>query len=194
MLLIIDNYDSFTYNLYQYALEFCSNIVVYRNDKISIAEIKELNPDGIIISPGPGNPYDAGICMDIIKQFSGIIPILGVCLGHQAIAATFGAEVVKAKNIMHGKSSLVSHNSSILYKNIKKDFTAGRYHSLIVKKDSLPEILDITALTKDDEIMGIQHRDHQTYGVQFHPESILSVDGKEIIKNFVNLSLEKTAC
>ena len=185
MILIIDNYDSFTYNLYQIICELVDCVTVLRNDKISIAKIKRLSPDGIILSPGPGKPEDAGLCVEIIRKFSGKIPILGVCLGHQAVAVAFGGFVIKSKEIIHGKASCVYHNGSNLYHGVPLPFKAGRYHSLVVDRKSLPGQLNVEAETANEIIMGIKHYEHPTYGVQFHPESILSEYGKEIIKNFI---------
>lgn len=185
MILIIDNYDSFTYNLYQIVSQLDEEVIVFRNDEITIDQIKRLSPDSIILSPGPGKPEDAGICIDIIRHFSGVIPILGVCLGHQAIAIAFGGNVIKADEIFHGKSTLIFHNRNGLYRDISLPFQAGRYHSLIVEKKSLPLELRIEAETANETIMGIKHNVHQTYGVQFHPESILTDSGANLIKNFV---------
>lgn len=193
MFLIIDNYDSFTYNLYQGVAQLTPDVKVIRNDKIDIALIKKLSPQGIIISPGPGRPESAGACIDIIRHYSGEIPLLGVCLGHQAIAAAFGANVIKANAIVHGKSSLVFHNRSVLYKNISLPFKAGRYHSLLVERKSLPDDLIIDAETPDELIMAIRHRSHPTFGMQFHPESILSEHGMKIIKNFIHFCQQEVA-
>jgi anthranilate synthase component II len=185
MILIIDNYDSFTYNLYQIVAQLDANIKVVRNNEISLDEIAILSPTAIIISPGPGKPEDAGICVDMIRQFSGIIPILGICLGHQAIAHAFGASVIQATQMMHGKRSLIFHNRSALYQSMNLPFQAGRYHSLIVEKSSLPKTLIIEAETGDGIIMGIKHIKHPTFGMQFHPESILSDSGSRILENFI---------
>ncbi|MFW6269610.1 MAG: anthranilate synthase component II [Bacillota bacterium] len=187
MVLVIDNYDSFTYNLVQYIGEM-SEVKVLRNDKFKLNHIYSLNPAYIIISPGPGRPETAGQSCNIIKEFKGQIPILGVCLGHQCIGSTFGAEIKKAENIFHGKTSkiLIKHKNK-LFKNINDQFTATRYHSLIINPATVPDCLQITALTEDNEIMGIKHREYQVYGVQFHPESILTENGKKIIKNFLNI-------
>ncbi len=195
MILIIDNYDSFTYNLYQFIAQLVTDVKVIRNNKITIEEIRQLSPTAIILSPGPGIPEDAGACIDIVKNFSGEIPILGVCLGHQAIAAAFGGTVVKSNQIMHGKTSVVFHNRGTLYKNMPLPFQAGRYHSLSVEKKSLPSQLNIEAETADQIIMGLRHVEHPTFGVQFHPESILSDGGMHIIENFiVNYTLETQVC
>jgi para-aminobenzoate synthetase component 2 len=187
MILFIDNYDSFTYNLVQYAGEFTSEIAVYRNDAITIDEIKNINPDKILISPGPCTPKEAGISVDVIKEFGKKgIPILGVCLGHQAIGYAYGGNVIRASKIMHGKISKIVHDKSGVFKDIPSPFTATRYHSLIVEKASLPDCLGITASTEDDgTIMGLSHKEYPVYGVQFHPESILTEHGKQIIRNFV---------
>lgn len=191
MMLLIDNYDSFTYNLYQIVSQLEEEVVVSRNDKISIAEIKELSPDGIILSPGPGRPEEAGLCLEVIRCYSGHIPILGVCLGHQAIALAFGAKIAKANKIFHGKSSFIFHNRHDLYDGMSLPFQAGRYHSLIVERQSLPAELKIEAETRDEVVMGIKHHEHPTYGVQFHPESILSEGGINLIKNFIAICKQK---
>jgi len=188
MILMIDNYDSFTYNLVQYLGEMGQRLEVYRNDKLTISKIKKLKPDHIVISPGPGRPQDAGISKDVIKEFAGKIPILGVCLGHQCIGEVFGGEVVRADRLMHGKTSLIYHNNKTIFKNIKNPFTATRYHSLIVKRESLPACLEVIAHTKENEIMGMKHKKLPVWGVQFHPESILTKEGKNILANFLGLS------
>jgi len=193
MILIIDNYDSFTYNLFQYIAPLSDSVKVVRNDKISIAEIEEYQPSGIILSPGPGRPENAGICVELIRHFSNTIPILGVCLGHQAIAVAFGGDVVSAGDIVHGKSSLVYHNRSSLYQNIPLPFAAGRYHSLLVERTRLPNILKIDAENSEGLIMGISHQCNPTFGVQFHPESILTPEGINLLKNFLTLCNEKEA-
>ncbi|MFA4858771.1 MAG: aminodeoxychorismate/anthranilate synthase component II [Candidatus Margulisiibacteriota bacterium] len=186
MLLVIDNYDSFTYNLVQYLGELGATLKVIRNDKIDIAGIKKLKPAKIIISPGPGSPKDAGISVQVIKEFSGKIPILGVCLGHQSIAYAFGGKIIHARRLMHGKTSKIYHNGKDIFKGLPNPFTATRYHSLVAEKKSFPPCLKITAWTKDDkEIMGIKHKTHPTFGVQFHPESILTEEGKKLLKNFL---------
>ncbi|MEI6863333.1 MAG: aminodeoxychorismate/anthranilate synthase component II [Candidatus Omnitrophota bacterium] len=187
MILVIDNYDSFTYNLVQYLGELGAELRVYRNDKITLEEIKRIAPEKILISPGPGEPKDAGISEDVIRTFGSRTPILGVCLGHQAIGEVFGGHVVGAKNLMHGKTSKIYHNGKDLFKGIKNPFDATRYHSLIVERDSLPKVLEISAETKDKEIMGVSHREYPIYGVQFHPESILTVEGKKLLGNFLRL-------
>lgn len=185
MILMIDNYDSFTYNLVQYLGELGEDLKVVRNDQITIQEIEKLSPTHIVISPGPGNPTQAGISNEVIKKFSGKIPILGVCLGHQCIGYVFGGEVVRAERIMHGKTSLIYHDGKTIFKNIPNPFVATRYHSLIVKRETLPECLQISAWTKEGEIMGLRHKKFRVEGVQFHPESILTKEGKNILKNFL---------
>ena len=185
MILLIDNYDSFSYNLFQLVGEVNPNIQVYRNDKITIEEIENLNPECIILSPGPGKPENAGICIDIVKEFHDKIPILGVCLGHQAICAAFGGEISHAKRLMHGKSSKVSLDYDYLFKGLPSEITVGRYHSLSLVEDTLPECLEIISKSRDDgEIMAVRHKDYNVYGLQFHPESILTPDGLTIIRNF----------
>lgn len=188
MILVIDNYDSFTYNLVQYIGELGFKVKVFRNDVISIENLKKIKFSHIVISPGPGRPENAGISVDVIKEFAGKIPILGVCLGHQAIGYVFGGKIVRAKKIMHGKTSLISHNEKGIFTDIKNPFSATRYHSLVIEKKSIPDILEITALSKDDkEIMGIKHKNFKIYGVQFHPESILTLEGKKILLNFLKI-------
>ena len=186
MILLIDNYDSFTYNLYQYVGEIYENVKVVRNDQISLREIDVLNPDGIILSPGPGIPENAGICIDVVRKFGARIPILGICLGHQAIGCAYGGKVVRANNIMHGKTSEISIVQNKLFKNLENSINVMRYHSLIIEKNTLPEELEVTAESLDDkEIMAVKHREYEVYGLQFHPESILTEKGKQIIKNFL---------
>lgn len=187
MILMIDNYDSFTYNLVQYLGALGQDIKVFRNDKITLGQIKKLKPKKIVISPGPGRPEDAGISCRVIKEFSGKIPILGVCLGHQAIGFVYGGRIVGAKLLMHGKTSMIYHNKEGIFKGIPNPFEATRYHSLLVDKKSLPETLEITAWTKDNEIMGLKHKKFPLWGVQFHPESILTKSGKDILANFLKL-------
>ncbi len=184
--IVLDNYDSFTFNLVHYIMQTGADVTVFRNDKITLAELEALNPGSLVISPGPGRPQDAGISMNAIKRFSGKIPILGVCLGHQAIAASFGGTIVHAKSIMHGKTSLVTGDEKHIFKGIKKPFQAMRYHSLAVASADLPDCFEVTAKTEDGEIMGIRHVGHPTQGVQFHPESIMTSVGKRLIRNFVN--------
>ncbi len=185
MILVIDNYDSFVYNLVQYIGEMRKRIVVYRNDKISIGKIKRLKPTKIILSPGPGRPEEAGISCEIVREFSDKIPILGVCLGHQCIGYTWGAKILGAARIMHGKTSFIYHNGKDVFKNIENPFQATRYHSLIVDKKSLPSCIEVNAWTKEGEIMGIRHKKYVVYGLQFHPESILTAVGKKILRNFI---------
>jgi anthranilate synthase/aminodeoxychorismate synthase-like glutamine amidotransferase len=185
MILVIDNYDSFTYNLVQYLGELGVEMEVARNDKITIDEIKYLKPDAIVISPGPCTPYEAGVSIDVIKNFYVSVPILGVCLGHQAIGVAFGGRVIKAPVIMHGKVSEIYHNNSSIFTNLPNPFKATRYHSLIIEKETLPNCLEVTAWTSDVLIMGVRHKEFPVFGVQFHPESIMTEFGKEILKNFV---------
>ena len=187
MILMIDNYDSFTYNLVQYLSELGEKLVVYRNDKVGIAEIERLRPSRIVISPGPGRPKNAGISNQVIKKFGQYIPMLGVCLGHQCIGEVFGAKVVTAARLMHGKTSMIYHDKNIIFKGMPTPFEATRYHSLIVEKKSLPKVLQIIAWKKDDEIMGLKHRKYPVWGVQFHPESILTKEGKQLLKNFIDI-------
>ena len=184
MILMIDNYDSFTYNLVQYLGELGENLKVFRNDKLTLQQVKKFKPERIVISPGPGRPIDAGISSSLIKKFSGDIPILGVCLGHQCIAEVFGGKIVQAGRLMHGKVSSIHHNGQDIFKKIDNPFEATRYHSLIVEKKSLPKVLEITAWTGQGEIMGLRHKKLPVWGVQFHPESILTIEGKKILKNF----------
>jgi len=185
MILIIDNYDSFVYNLVQYLGELGAEIEVFRNDQIGISEIEKLNPEKIVISPGPGTPEQAGLSIEIVKHFGSRIPILGVCLGHQAIGAAFGGEIVRANRLMHGKTSEIYHDGKTIFKDIPNPFIATRYHSLIIKKDTIPSCLEITAHTDQDEIMGVRHKEFKVEGVQFHPESILTEVGKQILANFL---------
>jgi para-aminobenzoate synthetase component II len=188
MLLVIDNYDSFTYNLVQYLGELGQMIVVRRNDEVTVEEIEaRLRPERIVISPGPGTPDDAGVSLDVIGRFSSSIPILGVCLGHQAIGQAFGGKVVRAPQLRHGKASEIRHDGKTIFKGIKDCFSAGRYHSLIVDRDSLPSCLEVSASTADGLIMGLRHRELKVEGVQFHPESILTEDGKKLLANFLRL-------
>ena len=186
MLLMIDNYDSFTYNLVQYLAEIGQEVEVVRNDKISIEEINKLNPRYIVISPGPYTPNEAGISLELIEAFKGKIPILGVCLGHQSIGQAFGGKIIHAQTIMHGKTSKISHNNKGVFSGIKNPFIATRYHSLVIEKQTLPNCFDITAWTDDNEIMGIKHKELAIEGVQFHPESILSEHGHDLLKNFLD--------
>ena len=188
MLLLLDNYDSFTYNLAQYFGELGCELLIKRNDEISLEEIAALAPRHICISPGPCTPREAGISRDIILRFGGEIPILGVCLGHQCIAEAYGGRVVRAPRLMHGKSSVISHNGSALFVDLSTPFEAGRYHSLVVERSSVPPCLEITAESDDGEIMALRHREFSVQGVQFHPESVLTYDGKKILANFLALS------
>ncbi len=187
MVIIVDNYDSFTYNLVQQIGAFGEKMEVFRNDKISLDKIEKENPSHIIISPGPCTPKEAGISNDIIRYFSGKIPILGVCLGHQCIAYTYGADIIRARRLMHGKTSMIIHDGKTIYKGLSNPFEATRYHSLIVKEDSLPDCFEITARADNDEIMGIRHKVHLLEGVQFHPESFLTEEGPKLLKNFLML-------
>jgi anthranilate synthase/aminodeoxychorismate synthase-like glutamine amidotransferase len=187
MILMIDNYDSFTYNLVQYLGELGQTVKVYRNDALTIKDIKKLNPQRIVISPGPGRPENAGISCEVIKEFSGNIPMLGVCLGHQAIGYVFGGKIVGAKRLMHGKTSKIYHGKKDIFKDIPSPFLATRYHSLLVEKESLPACLKIIAWTNEFEIMGLKHKKYPLWGVQFHPESILTKSGKAILNNFIKL-------
>jgi anthranilate synthase/aminodeoxychorismate synthase-like glutamine amidotransferase len=187
MLLMIDNYDSFTYNLVQYLGEIGEDIKVFRNDKITIHEIERLNPERIVISPGPCTPKEAGISVELIKHFSGKIPILGVCLGHQSIGAAFGGDIIRAPRLMHGKTSLINHDGRTVFEGLPNPFEATRYHSLVIKKETLPDCLEITAWTDIGEIMGVRHKEFIIEGVQFHPESILTKVGKELLRNFLKL-------
>ena len=188
MILIIDNYDSFTYNLVQELGELGAEIEVYRNDKTTIREIEEKNPSHIIISPGPCTPREAGISNDVVKAFAGKKPLLGVCLGHQCIADALGGDVVRAKRLMHGKTSMIHHDGKTIYRGISNPFEATRYHSLIVKRETLPETFEITAWTDRDEIMGIRHKKYCLEGVQFHPESFLTDEGMKILENFLKIT------
>ena len=183
---MIDNYDSFTYNLVQYLGEMGEELVVKRNDEITITEIQELNPSYIMVSPGPCSPNEAGISMNVIEHFAGTIPIFGVCLGHQSIAQVFGGDVVKADRLMHGKTSEMHHDGQTLFRDIQNPFTATRYHSLIVKKETLPDCFEVSAWTEEGEIMAIRHKELAVEGVQFHPESIMTGTGKHLLKNFID--------
>lgn len=185
MLLMIDNYDSFTYNIVQYFGELGEDVRVYRNDEITIEQIEALNPDRICISPGPKAPAQAGISVEVLKHFAGKKPILGVCLGHQAIGEAFGGKVIRARQVMHGKTSLIAHTGVGVFKDIPSPFTVIRYHSLAIERASLPSCLEVTAWTDDGEIMGVRHREYDIEGVQFHPESILSEHGHALLKNFL---------
>jgi anthranilate synthase/aminodeoxychorismate synthase-like glutamine amidotransferase len=188
MILMIDNYDSFTYNLVQYLSGFDEEVMVRRNDEITINEIKNLEVESIVISPGPGRPENAGISVDIINEFKGKIPILGVCLGHQAIAFAFGGEIIHAKKLMHGKSSMITGDEKGVFTGIKKPVQVMRYHSLAVNKNTLPDCFEISALTEDGEIMGLRHKEYLIEGIQFHPESIMTPQGKRMLRNFIKIS------
>ena len=190
MLLMIDNYDSFTYNLVQYLGELGEDIKVFRNDRITISEIEKLNPKRIVISPGPCTPKEAGISIEVIKHFAGKVPLLGVCLGHQSIGAAFGAKIINAPRLMHGKTSLIHHDGKTIFKGLPNPFEATRYHSLIIKKETLSDDFIITAKTDQDEIMGIRHKKMLIEGVQFHPESILTTAGKDLLGNFLKLQIK----
>jgi anthranilate synthase/aminodeoxychorismate synthase-like glutamine amidotransferase len=187
MILVIDNYDSFTYNLVQYLGELGAEVRVVRNDQTSIGEIEAMNPERIVISPGPCTPSEAGISLNVIREFTGRIPILGVCLGHQSIGQAFGGKVIRAPYLMHGKTSGIVHDGRTIFKGIENPFIATRYHSLIVEKESLPDVLEVTASSSDGLIMGLRHKQAICEGVQFHPESILTQAGKGILKNFLSL-------
>ena len=188
MILMIDNYDSFTYNLVHYLAELGEEVVVYRNDKIELEDIGKMDPDMMVISPGPCTPKEAGISVDAIKEFAGRMPILGVCLGHQSVAYAYGGDIVRADRLLHGKTSEIYHDGKGIYKNIPDPFEATRYHSLLVKKETLPNCFEITAWTDENEIMGLRHKEHMIEAVQFHPESILTKHGKDLLKNFITLS------
>ena len=187
MILLLDNYDSFTYNLAQYLGELGCQVEVHRNDRISVEQIAQRKPERIVISPGPCTPQEAGICVGLIQKLAGKIPILGVCLGHQAIGAAFGGKIIRAPKLFHGKTSQIRHDGSGVFRGLPNPFTATRYHSLIVERKSLPAELQVTAETDDDIIMGMQHRHYPLMGVQFHPESVLTESGKQLLKNFLSL-------
>jgi anthranilate synthase/aminodeoxychorismate synthase-like glutamine amidotransferase len=187
MILMIDNYDSFTYNLVQYIGQLGGEVVVHRNDVISIDEIRQLKPNAIVLSPGPCTPKEAGISVEVIKELGATIPILGVCLGHQAVGYAFGGEVIRAQRIMHGKTSQVINDGRTIFQGLPNPFVAGRYHSLILERDSLPDCFEISAETEEGEIMGIRHKELPVEGVQFHPESILTPNGKRLLKNFLTM-------
>jgi anthranilate synthase/aminodeoxychorismate synthase-like glutamine amidotransferase len=189
MILMIDNYDSFTYNLVQYLKQIGEEVTVRRNDTVGVVEIERMAPNAIVISPGPGRPESAGVSLETIRRFSGKIPILGVCLGHQSIAHAFGGKVTFAQRLMHGKTSAVTADGKGIFGGIKKAFQAMRYHSLAVERQSLPDCLEVTATADDGEIMGIRHRDHVTEGIQFHPESIMTPVGKRLLRNFIKLAV-----
>jgi len=185
MLLMIDNYDSFTYNLVQYLGELGADVRVFRNDEITVDEIAKLAPDQLVISPGPSTPNEAGISGETIRTFGGRIPLLGVCLGHQSIGAAYGGRVVRADRLMHGKTSPIHHDGRTLFENLPEPFDATRYHSLLIERSTLPDCLEISAWTEEGEIMGVRHREHLVEGIQFHPESILTLEGKNLLRNFL---------
>jgi anthranilate synthase component 2 len=190
MILMVDNYDSFTYNVVQYLAELKAEVKVYRNDQITIAEIEQLAPEKIVISPGPCTPNEAGVSVEAIKHFAGTIPILGICLGHQSIGQAFGGEIVRAKQVMHGKTSMIHHNNSGVFAGLTNPYEATRYHSLVINQDTLPDCLEVTAWTQNedgsrDEIMGVRHKELAVEGVQFHPESILTQHGHDLLENFL---------
>jgi anthranilate synthase/aminodeoxychorismate synthase-like glutamine amidotransferase len=187
VILLLDNYDSFTYNLAQYLGELGCQVEVHRNDRISVEQIAQRKPERIVISPGPCTPQEAGICVELIQKLAGKIPILGVCLGHQAVGAAFGGKIIRAPKLFHGKTSQIRHDGSGVFRGLPNPFTATRYHSLIVERKSLPAELQVTAETDDDIIMGMQHRQYPLMGVQFHPESVLTDSGKQLLKNFLSL-------
>lgn len=187
MLIIIDNYDSFTYNLYQYLGELGADMRVFRNDKITVEKIAEMKPEKLLVSPGPCTPNEAGISCEAIKYFAGKIPVFGVCLGHQSIGQVFGGKVIRAKRLMHGKTSPIHHDNKGVFAGLPNPFDATRYHSLIVEKETLPNCFEITAHADEDEIMGIRHKELPVFGVQFHPESILTTHGKQLLKNFLDM-------
>jgi anthranilate synthase component 2 len=187
MIAVIDNYDSFTYNLVQYLGTLGAQVVVHRNDAVDVDELRAMRPEGLLVSPGPGEPKDAGISEDAIRALAGEVPILGVCLGHQAIGEVFGGRVVRATRLMHGKTSPILHKGRGLFAGLDNPFEATRYHSLIVEKEGLPEVLEPTAWTPEGELMGLKHRDHETWGVQFHPESVLTAQGLRLVENFLTL-------
>lgn len=188
---MIDNYDSFTYNLVQYLGELGEEIRVFRNDAITLQGIQELGPERIVISPGPCTPNEAGISVEVIRQFAGKIPLLGVCLGHQSIGAAFGGEIIRAPRLMHGKTSTIHHDGRTIFEGLSNPFEATRYHSLLIRRETLPPCLEITAWTDRDEIMGVRHRDFIVEGVQFHPESILTTEGKTLLRNFLKLGKKR---
>ena len=189
MIIMIDNYDSFTYNLVQDIRQIGFPVSVYRNDVLTVAALADLAPRAIVISPGPGRPEDAGVCLDVITHFSGKIPILGVCLGHQCIAHAFGGTIINAKRLMHGKTSMVTADGQTIFKGIKSPFQAMRYHSLVADRETLPSAFAVSAASDDGEIMGIRHREHITEGIQFHPESIMTPVGKRLMRNFLRLAM-----
>jgi anthranilate synthase/aminodeoxychorismate synthase-like glutamine amidotransferase len=191
MILMIDNYDSFTFNIVQYLGQMSETVKVYRNDKITIEEIKAQKPQAIFLSPGPCSPKEAGITVDVVREFHKTLPIMGICLGHQSIGYAFGGEVVRAGRIMHGKTSLVNHDGKTIFQGLPNPFSAGRYHSLIVRRESLPACFEISAETAEGEVMGLRHKKYPVEGIQFHPESVLTPQGKRIIRNFLKYTGRK---
>jgi anthranilate synthase/aminodeoxychorismate synthase-like glutamine amidotransferase len=194
MIMLIDNYDSFTYNLFQYLAELGAEVLVHRNDALGVDDAMAARPNGIVISPGPCTPNEAGICCDLIRAAAGRIPVLGVCLGHQCIGQVFGGEIVRAPRLMHGKTSEIHHDGRGVFAGVPSPFTAVRYHSLVIEPASMPECLELTARTDMDEIMGVRHREYAVEGVQFHPESILTEHGKQLLANYLSTTGEPTAC
>ena len=193
MILLIDNYDSFTYNLYQMVATQTQNVQVIRNDKISLAQIEAMAPQAIILSPGPGRPENAGICVELVRAFSGKLPILGVCLGHQAIVQAFGGDVIQSDSVVHGKLTHVFHTRAHIFTDMPLPFTAGRYHSLIADNNTLPDVLSVEAHSEQGIVMAVKHQTHDTFGVQFHPESILTPEGDTLIQHFLQTSLQAVA-
>jgi anthranilate synthase/aminodeoxychorismate synthase-like glutamine amidotransferase len=187
MLLVVDNYDSFTYNLVQYLGELGQEVVVHRNDAVTVDEMESMRPERVVISPGPCTPAEAGISVDVIRRFAGRIPILGVCLGHQCIGSAYGGEIVRAERIMHGKTSPIEHDGHTVFTGLSNPFAATRYHSLVIEPSTLPDCLEVSARTAEGEIMGVRHRELCVEGIQFHPESILTLEGKALLKNFLDL-------
>ena len=185
-LVMVDNYDSFTYNLVQYLAELGADVHVFRNDKVEVGQIEDMNPDGVVVSPGPCDPDRAGISLEVIKRLAGRIPLLGVCLGHQCIGQAFGGKIGPAQSLMHGKTSPIRHDGKGVFSGLPQQFAATRYHSLVIERDSLPECLEVSAWTDDGEVMGVRHRELAVEGVQFHPESILTVEGKKLLDNFLS--------
>jgi len=193
VILMIDNYDSFTWNLVQYIGEIAETPRVVRNDEITVPDIAGMKPDAIVISPGPGRPKDAGVCLDVVRRYSGTVPILGVCLGHQCIGQAFGGTIVRAERLVHGKTSAVIHTGRGIFLDVDNPFQATRYHSLLVAREGLPDDVQVIAWTPENEIMALRHREHETWGVQFHPESILTLQGKDILRNFLRLAAGRSA-
>ncbi len=187
MLLVIDNYDSFTYNLVQYLGELGQEVVVHRNDAVTVEEVEAMNPSRIVVSPGPCTPREAGISVEVVRRFAGTVPVLGVCLGHQCIGSAFGGEIVRAGRIMHGKTSPVEHDQRTVFEGLSNPFDATRYHSLVIERATMPECLEISAWTAEGEVMGVRHKELCVEGIQFHPESILTVEGKHLLENFLAL-------